>query len=348
MIRIALRDLQFRRKRFVIAVLGASLVFAISLVMTGLSASFDNEVDRTLDAVGAETWIVRSDAPGPFTSFAPIGLDSLAAVRAAGVADAAPLAAFLQSAGPLDDAVMINMFGVEPGAVGSPADVDRGRPLAGPGEAVVGWGIDADLDDTIEMGGRTFTVVGRVDASQFGGQPVVFVPLVDAQAVAFGGAPAFTVVVTAQEVADAPAGLRALDRADAAEDALRPLQSAKDTITAVRTVLWVVAALIIGSVMYLNALERTRDVAVFKAIGLSTRFAAGGMALQAVVLGLASSLLAVVFGALLAPLFPMRVEVPVQGYLLLPVVAVVTALVGSVAGVRRSVTVSPVVAFGGA
>ena len=48
MLRAALRDLQWRWKRFVIAMVGVALVFAMGLIMTGLSESFSLEVDRTL------------------------------------------------------------------------------------------------------------------------------------------------------------------------------------------------------------------------------------------------------------------------------------------------------------
>ena len=48
MLLTAWRDLQFRRRRFVSAVLGASLVFALSLTVAGLAASFDHEVDATV------------------------------------------------------------------------------------------------------------------------------------------------------------------------------------------------------------------------------------------------------------------------------------------------------------
>lgn len=39
MLRAALRDFQWRRKRFVIAMSGVALVFAMGLIMTGLSES---------------------------------------------------------------------------------------------------------------------------------------------------------------------------------------------------------------------------------------------------------------------------------------------------------------------
>ena len=49
MLLAAWRDLQWRRRRFLIAVLGTALVFAMTLVLAGLSAAFVNEVDRTID-----------------------------------------------------------------------------------------------------------------------------------------------------------------------------------------------------------------------------------------------------------------------------------------------------------
>ena len=76
MLRAALRDLQWRWKRFAIAMRGVALVFAMGLIMTGLDASFTREVSRTLDAIGAERWAVASDAAGPFSTFSPIAANS--------------------------------------------------------------------------------------------------------------------------------------------------------------------------------------------------------------------------------------------------------------------------------
>ena len=43
--------------------------------------------------------------------------------------------------------------------------------------------------------------------------------------------------------------------------------------------LWVVAAMIVGSMIYMSALERTRDFAVFKAVGVPTRSILAGLAI---------------------------------------------------------------------
>jgi putative ABC transport system permease protein len=108
-----------------------------------------------------------------------------------------------------------------------------------------------------------------------------------------------------------------------------------------------VVVLIVGSVVYLSALERLRDFAVFKAIGVPTRSILMGLALQALVIALLAAAVGVVLAQLLAPLFPMIVVVPPGAYMALPVIAVVIGLLASVAGLRRAVVVDPALAFGG-
>ena len=55
---LGLRELQWSRRRFAVAVLATALVFALGLLMSGVSASFDNEIDRTVDSFGADAWLV--------------------------------------------------------------------------------------------------------------------------------------------------------------------------------------------------------------------------------------------------------------------------------------------------
>jgi putative ABC transport system permease protein len=62
------------------------------------------------------------------------------------------------------------------------------------------------------------------------------------------------------------------------------------------------------SIIYMSALERTRDFAVFKAVGVDEGDP-GRLALQAVIIAMLSAALGVVL-SVLAPLFPMRVDIP--------------------------------------
>ncbi len=341
MLRAALRDLQWRRRRFVIAVVGVALVFAMGLVMTGLAASFSREVDRTLDAIGARTCAVSPAASGPFTAFAPLP-------ATAGGEGAAPVMIIRQTVtldGEVHDLVVI---GAVPGQLGAPAPED-GAAIAATGQLVVDESLEGvGVGDVLPLGQHELTVVGEVEGQRlFAGLPIAYIHIDDARAMAVQGQPLATAFLYAERPASPPPGLVLMSQDAVADDVLRPLADAQSSIAFVRLLLWIVAATIIGSVLYVQALERTRDFAVFKATGTSTAAIGAGLALQAAVLSLTSAVLAAVLALVLAPLFPMHVEIPSSAFVLLPVVTVTVGLVASLVALRRAVGVQPALAFGG-
>jgi len=125
------------------------------------------------------------------------------------------------------------------------------------------------------------------------------------------------------------------------------LTGARQAMTLMAGLLWVVAALIVGSMIYMSALERTRDFAVFKAVGVPTRSILAGLAMQAVIVAVLAAVLGGALSVLLGPLFPMRVDIPRLAFFMLPVVAVTIGVLASLAGLRRAVVVDPALAFGG-
>src|SRR5437867_1181376 len=128
---ITLRDLQWRRRRFAIAIAGTALVFAMALVIAGIAASFRAEAGRTVNAVGADAWVMSTAVTGPFTSVAMIPastgseLESDPAVRAAD-----PLVMLRQTIRTGQKPKDANVIGYRIGGLGTPP-VARGRlPLA--------------------------------------------------------------------------------------------------------------------------------------------------------------------------------------------------------------------------
>src|SRR6185369_369650 len=144
-----------------------------------------------------------------------------------------------------------------------------------------------------------------------------------------------------------PADLKVMSNEDVKQDVLRPLKAARSSISFVRLLLWLVAAIVIGSVLYLQAMERTRDFAVFKATGTSTAAIGAGLALQAVVLSLASAALAALLALLIAPVFPLNVQIPTSAFVVLPLITVVVGLLASTIALRRAASIQPAMAFGG-
>jgi putative ABC transport system permease protein len=340
MFRAALRDLQWRWKRFVIAMLGVALVFAMGLIMTGLDASFTREVSRTLHSIGAERWAVASDAAGPFSTFSPIAANATAEI---GGTPVMVLRETIQVGSTTRDLIVM---GVEPGKLGSP-HATRGQDLVGPGQIVVDRSLSVGVGGTITFGGKHFAVVGSVSKQTlYAGIPLVYIPLVDAQAIATLGQPLATAMLFPNVPESLPSGLRLMTNANVKDDVLRPLKQARASVSFVRLLLWLVAGIVVGSVLYLQALERSRDFAVFKATGTSTMAIGAGLALQAVMLSLSAAAVAAVLGSLLAPLFPLDAAIPSSAYLLLPVITVVVGLLACSIALRRTARVDPATAFG--
>jgi putative ABC transport system permease protein len=347
MLLTAFRDLQFRRRRVAIAVIGTALVFALSLVMSGISASFGNEVRTGLGVFGADGWLRPSTANGAIIATTPFAVASAPTIDQLGVDRADPMVFRNTSVG-RGERDRIAYFGVVRGGLGDPNPV-KGRRLQRDGEIVLDKEMGRRIGDSIRLGGTDFKVVGLLSKrSIMAGVPLSFMSITDAQRLVFGGqnlANSFAVQGTPTKTVKG----WTVDSQDAVEtEMLQPLGEATKTINLVRGLLWLVAALIIGSVMYLQALERTRDFAVLKSTGASSRSIGGSLAVQALVLSLVASLIALVVAALLAPQFPMNVEIPKVAYITLPIVAVVTGLVAVLTGLRRSLSVEPAFAFRGA
>src|SRR5580698_127659 len=93
MLFVSLRDLQWRLRRFVTGVLATGLVFALALLISGVSGSFQQEVARSVNTFHADRWFVAERAFGPFTSSTLIPMSSVTAVaKEPGVTAADPVA----------------------------------------------------------------------------------------------------------------------------------------------------------------------------------------------------------------------------------------------------------------
>lgn len=344
MLTAALRDLQWRKRRFVIAIVGTGLVFAMTLVLTGLANGFRVEAVRTVDSLGLDGYLVKSGATGPFLGSSAFPATKL---QVPGVDVAVPLvygSATLQDRG---TARSVNIFGAPEKGPGMPA-VEQGRPPTEPHEAAVSSTMGKPIGATIEVGSRNLQIVGIVDDSTaLAGQSNVFLTVAGAQKLLFSGQQLISSIGVQPLPERAPSGFLRVTRDGAMNDLLRALTGARQAITLMAGLLWVVAALIVGSMIYMSALERTRDFAVFKAVGVPTRSILAGLAMQAVIVAVLAAVLGDALSVLLGPLFPMRVDIPKAAFLLLPVVGITIGVLASLAGLRRAVTVDPALAFGG-
>jgi putative ABC transport system permease protein len=345
--RASLRDLQWRRRRFLIGIGATALVLAMTLLMTGVSAGLHAQDRRVVASFDGDAWFVAANGSGPFTTTKPIpdsAVDSVAELP--GVTEASPT---ILARGTVlsDERKDVNIIAIPPGGLGEP-DVSDGRVVQDDGEVVVDANLGIEVGETVNVNGRDMTVVGRADGvSYYFGTPTVYMTLTDAQDQLFGGQPLAMAIAVRGDPGDTPDGLARMTNAEAREDLARPTVSGDQTIQLINVLLWIVAAGIIGSIVYLSALERSRDFAVMKATGVANRSLLAGLVIQAIVLSVGAALLAVVLERLLAPGFPFEVTVTALAYGALLGVAVLIGLVASIAGLRRAVHIDPALAFGG-
>lgn len=343
---LTVRDLLYRRTRFLVVTVATALVFTLLFLMTGLVEQFNQEPFLMVDAIGGEYWVVPAGTSGPFTSSSTVSPEVAESVQAREGGEQIVIArGTMTIAGEPTEALVV---GHELGGIVSPPILE-GREAEGPLEVVLDESTGIPVGSAILLGETPLTVVGvTADATVLAGLPGVFLEIDEARSAVFDGAPVVSSLVFDSEPASVPGELKVLTGDEVASDALGPLENAVSSVDLIRVLLWVVAAIIIGAVVYLSSLERSRDFAVLKAVGGRDRQLAGSLALQALAVALLAVVLAAILQALIVPVFPLKVRVPGSALWQLPAVAVVVAMVAALAGMRRVRRTDPAQAFGGA
>jgi putative ABC transport system permease protein len=350
MLAITLQDLRFRARQFAIAVVGAGLVFSMTLLLSGLSGGFSAEINQTVQGLGAKTWLLATDgARGGIGSLPPIPLSVVGTVsRQPGVKRADPVIVAGQAAQlPDGDSHGINLVGYDPGGLGTPANVS-GQEVTGAGQAVVDTALGLGVGQTFNVSGNLFKVVGTVsNQTLLGGIPNVFVTLSDAQAVVFNARPLISAVLTTGNVSPVSSKYEWYSSAAIERASLAQMSNAVSSINSSRILMWIIAIIIVAALVYVSALERTRDFAVLKALGSSSRLLFFGLAAQAVTITLAAAILAVIISNFMTGIFDERVDIPASAFITLPISAIVVGIIASITALRRAVSADPAAAFAG-
>ena len=344
---VAWPDFRARLQRFFVIGLGMALVLSITLLLSAFSEGFRLRCDRLLDVFGGQRFVVAEGASGPMTSTTPIPATLVELLVDAGF-DARPLL-LAPNAVSIDGApasvVVVGSTGDEPGI-----RLTAGRLVAGPGEAVTDEAlVELELGDEFVLAGRPFTVVGTVEHATWDiATAGLFIERTTALDLLGGGQDVVTAIAIDGdgELPPLPAGLSVQTRDQAFGDILSRTAAAKKSIDAFKVTLWVLAIVIVGAVLYLAAIERVRDFAIFKATGAGNVDLVLGLGIQAAIVGVIAGVLSIGLAQLMKPIYPGLLSLPFRIAWPVVPVAVVIAALSSVVGVRRAIKVDPSQAFG--
>ena len=191
MINLASRDVLHGWGKFLFTGIGLGLLIGATLTMAGVFRGMVDDGQVLIDNSGADLWVVQQGTLGPYAEPSSLRDDvwwGIAGIQ--GVAEtgnAAYLTIQMAHAGK-DTRVMI--IGVEvdrPNRPGAPPYLTAGRPiLQGHYEAIADERAGLKLGERVKIRRHDYTVVGltrRMVSSS--GDPMIFVPLKDAQEIQF-------------------------------------------------------------------------------------------------------------------------------------------------------------------
>ncbi len=199
MISLAGRDILHSWSKFVLTGIGLGLLIGVTLTMAGVYRGMVDDARALLNNSGADLWVVQQDTQGPYAESSSLRDDAVRSVLGLpGVARAANVtyltmqvrrasASGAAAAGSGDDDVRAMVVGFEPGQPGEPGYLVAGRHITRSHfEAVADMRTGFTLGERIRIRRHDYTVVGltrRMVSS--GGDPMVFIPLKDAQEAQF-------------------------------------------------------------------------------------------------------------------------------------------------------------------
>lgn len=199
MISLAGRDILHSWGKFVLTGIGLGLLIGVTLTMAGVYRGMVDDARALLNNSGADLWVVQQGTQGPYAESSSLRDDAVRNVLGmAGVARAANVTYLTMqvrrtatvdtsSADRADDDVRAMVVGFESGQPGEPGYLVAGRHITRSHyEAVADMRTGFVLGERIRIRRHDYTVVGltrRMVSS--GGDPMVFIPLKDAQEAQF-------------------------------------------------------------------------------------------------------------------------------------------------------------------
>lgn len=192
MINLAGRDIHHSWGKFVFTGFGLGLLIGVTLIMAGVYRGLVEDGRALLDNSGADLWVVQRDTLGPYAEPSSLNDDIYRTILAmSGVDRAANVTYLTMQVRKAENDVRAMVVGIAPGPIGSvpgwPPYLVAGRQITrGHYEAVADVASGLKLGDRLTIRRNQYAVVGmtrRMVSSS--GDPMIFIPLKDAQEAQF-------------------------------------------------------------------------------------------------------------------------------------------------------------------
>ena len=382
MINLAYKDIAHSYLKFIVTAMGVGMLLGIVLIMIGVYRGMIVDAEVLLEDIGADLWIVQEDTLGPFAQSSRIHEDLKDTLKVnPDIAKTAALT-FLNLQIKTPSGVMKRVYAVGYDPFGEIIALNPKRIVAGRGlqkshyEIVVPLKLGFALGDRIKLGRNIYTVVGLTKgAVSSGGDPAIFVSLKDSQELQFLYSNARirndrargvqvqadshlvnAIVATlkpgreAKKVAESIKRWKHLSAFTAEEErdilTKNVIETASKQIGMFTVILIAVSTIIIALIIYTMTLEKIKEIAIMKLIGLPNLMIMKMIVQETLALGI----LAFIFGNLFAHMtwdkFPKRVVLLFGDAWMLFGIVLIASIVASLFGVYKAIKADPRAAIG--
>jgi len=357
---VALRDLRAARGRFALVGLVIALVALMTTLLSGLAAGLVDDGISGLRRLPLTHLALEPDSGGTFSRSTLTATNLEPWQHVEGV-EASPIGvSFVNAKGPDGQTVSLALFGVAENSFLAPRPDARQALAGGPGlvlsHELAAQGLHVGDELTVAGSETRLPVLGFTYTGSYGHVDIAFTQLATWQQVFYGGeahgrfsAVALRTtggsdqVTSALARANRAAGTETLTKTEAYAGSPGYVGETQ-TMNLIRGFLLVISALVVGSFFTVWTVQRTRQIALLKALGASTSYVLrDALGQMAVVLVVATSVGAGLAGlgglAIQGSDVPFRLQlVPVLGAVAL---LVVLGLGGCLVAVRRITRVDP-------
>lgn len=361
---LGLRDIRFAKGRFALMSSVIALITMLLVMLSGLTAGLGNQSTSAIADLPAQALVFNTpkDAKASFTE-SVISPEQLATWQDKLGDQVQPLG-LSQARAEATNVTNVTVFGspVAPKLAGTDQPLAKGEVFVDSETADALGVLNADAtlktDATVTLNGQTFTVTGLTAPAWYSHMPVMWMGLEDWKGLSHSPESTVGTVLTVLDTTTATTKDLTALADQTSTTALTPKQSfaalgsyssENGSLKMMQGFLYGISALVIAAFLAVWTVQRTRDIAVLKALGAANRYVVfdalvqAGVALVAGVL--VGGLIGLGGGLLAAKAAPFLITgatfaIPVLGVFVL-------GLLASVAAVRGATKINPLIALGG-
>jgi putative ABC transport system permease protein len=380
-IHLAKEDVRHTLGKFVVTAMGVGMLLGIVLIMMGVYRGMIVDAEVLLNDLNVDLWVVQEQTLGPFAEASRVHEDLRYTVESLQGINKSSVITFQNMQIPKKKG-KVRVFAVGYDVFGDINPINPQRLIAGRVlrtdhyEIVVTDKTGFSLHDKIHIGRNIYTVVGITHGSvSSGGDLLVYISLKDAQELQFSysnkriqtdRARGFENKETRMVNAVIATVLPGYSPEEVARDIRKwqhksvytkeqqrnvltkyVVEKASKQIGLFTAILVIVATIIIALIIYTMTLEKMKEIAIMKLMGLPNIMIVRMIVEETLLLGILAFIFGNIFSHLIYAKFPKRVVLEIPDAWMLFGVVVAASIAASVVAVKKVINADPASAIGG-